>query len=429
MTSTADLLTTGKIDHFDNFQSDPIPNFHSFVNLGMTINNGERESAGRAFLVNPISTLPNFYFMRNATVTKVLATKDAATGTVLVTGVTVVTNNTACKTFNVKASREVIISAGSYGSPQILQRSGIGKAADLAACGIAQLKELPVGSNLNDHADVMSYFKMPGSVTATIAAALLYYTNQGLSYVNSGRIGYFSHFGAASYSGFVNVTSRTATHPDVQYITGKYEQNMADINITINDKFGYKPAFAEQLIAYNKNYTLIQVMTIVLNPKSRGSVRYRSCTDPYASPIINGNYLSHPDDLAIMLKGMKNLCEIFNTPAMINAGVTPVIFDIPECAGLTFCSDAYNTCYSKYFSSNMWHPTSTCKMGTSATDSVVDSKLQVFGVKRGLSTTRTNPMLRVADASIMPFVTSGNTQCPTYTIGEKAAAMIIADNP
>ncbi|KAG5680941.1 hypothetical protein PVAND_010417 [Polypedilum vanderplanki] len=114
---------------------------------------------------------------------------------------------------------------------------------------------------------------------------------------------------------------------------------------------------------------------------------------------------------------------------MINKGAQPFIPPIAECANLTYCSDAYLACYLKYMTLNLWHPTGTCKMGQSPIDSVVDSNLRVFGVKRGLGTTRTNPMLRVVDASVMPVITSGNTQCPTYTLAEKAAALIIADNP
>ncbi|KAG5680480.1 hypothetical protein PVAND_009988 [Polypedilum vanderplanki] len=134
------------------------PPYNGFVNLGMTIKAGERMTSGRGFLVSPIKTYSNFFFLRNGTVSKVLATKDATTGTILVTGVNVVTNISTCTNIVIKASREIILSAGSYGSPQILQRSGIGKAADLATCGINQLKELPVGSNLNDLNELVLVF-------------------------------------------------------------------------------------------------------------------------------------------------------------------------------------------------------------------------------------------------------------------------------
>ncbi|KAG5680481.1 hypothetical protein PVAND_009989 [Polypedilum vanderplanki] len=105
--------------------------------------------------------------------------------------------------------------------------------------------------------------------------------------------------GISSFNGFINVTSNTEPYPDIQYVAAKFEQNQIDFNITMNDKFGYIPSFANQLIALNKNYALVQVFTTVLNPKSRGSVRYRSCTDIYAPPIINGNYLNDPTDLAL----------------------------------------------------------------------------------------------------------------------------------
>jgi choline dehydrogenase len=395
----------------------------------MTIFEGERESAARALLSAPLKTLSNFYFMRKTLVTKVLATKDAATGAVLVTGVSVNTKIDSCKTFDIKASREVILAAGAYGSPQILQRSGIGKASDLSSCGIPQLKELPVGQNLKDHPATVNYFKMPGNDTSDAFKAFFYWSLAAVRYVLPGHSGYFPNVGITSYTGLVNVDNRSLPNPNIQLIFGKFEQNIVDFELMMKKNFGLKDAFADKLVTINNDHTVIQVYTDLIAATSKGSVRFRSCSDPYAAPIINGNYLSDSSDVDLMKKGMKEMCMLFNTPAMINAKVTPIVFDIPECAGLVFCTDAFNACYMKYFTTSMWHPSGTCKMGSSESDSVVDAKLQVFGVKRGLTAISTNPMLRVADASIFPNTAGTMGLCAAFTVGEKAAALIIADNP
>ncbi|KAG5680479.1 hypothetical protein PVAND_009987 [Polypedilum vanderplanki] len=118
-------------------------------------------------------------------------------------------------------------------------------------------------------------------------------------------------------------------------------------------------------------------VNVLLQPKSRGSVNFNSCTDLYASIIINGNYLNETEDLETLLRGANFLYELFNTTSARNAGVKAFDIEIPE---------------------------------------FVDSKLTVFGVKRTSST----PMLRVTNSSIMPFIPYCNTQCPDYAMGEKS---------
>ncbi|KAL7038803.1 hypothetical protein ACKWTF_009698 [Chironomus riparius] len=391
------------------------PPFTGFSNIPMTIYNGQRESAARAFLV-PLRTKSNFYFMRNSTVTKVITAQDS-TGAWVATGVNVITNFTKCPNIVLKAAREVILSAGSYNSPLILQRSGIGKAADLSTCGTPQVSDVPVGKNLMDHIYLTSFWTIPGFTPNNFTASA-FFTAEAAKYVNNFS-GYFSRLQGINYGGFINTLNSAANCPDVQIVLARYEQNNVDIDLMMNDKWGYKKEYADQIINAAKDYALIQVLAVVLKPQSRGTVNLRSCTDPFAKPIINGNYFNVTDDLDTLVRGMQAVCNIFNTNAAINAGINPLIFNVTECNSYSFCSDDYIRCNAKYFTLNLWHPSGTCKMGTTATDSVVDKRLKVFGVKR----------LRVVDASVMPVITAGNTQCPTYTIAEKGADMILADNP
>lgn len=389
------------------------PPFTGFFNIPMSIYNGQRESAARAFLV-PLNNKGNLYFMRNSTVTKVITSKDS-TGAWSATGVNVITNRTKCPNIVLSASREIILSAGSYNSPLILQRSGIGKTSDI--CGTPQVNDLPVGKNLMDHIYLASFFTIPGFTPDNFTAST-YFVGEAAKYTNNFS-GYFSRLQGINYGGFINTLNSAANCPDIQIVVSRYEQNNPDIDLMMNDKWGYKKEFADQIVNANKKSALIQVLAVVLQPKSRGTVNLRSCTDPFAKPIINGNYFNVTDDLDTLVRGMQTVCNIFNTNAARNAGINSLSFNITECNSYSYCSDSYIRCYAKYFTLNLWHPSGTCKMGTSPTDSVVNNRLKVFGVKR----------LRVIDASVMPFIPAGNTQCPVFTIAEKAADMILADNP
>jgi choline dehydrogenase len=389
--------------------------YTGFVHVQSTVRNGERESAARAFLV-PIRDNQNFYFMKESLVDKVLLEKDPE-GHLVVKGVSVLT---PCKNIILQAKREVILSAGGYGSPQILLRSGIGRDRDLQKCDIPQLKSLPVGHNLSDHFVTVHFFTMPGNLTSTAEKAKNFFDRHCEQYF-SNRTGFFSTAGM-NFQWFVNTKDRKSDYPDVQIIFGLIDQNTPDFDVNMKEKFGYKKEFADQLIKANKEQSLVQVLIILLNPESRGNVEIRDCNDPCAPLIINGNYLNNEKDVNTVLNSIEILNDFFNSNEMKNAGIQPLDIDILKCNNLD--SREYNRCYIKHFSHNVWHPTGTCMMGVSAEDSVVDSKLRVFGVKK----TEDTPMLRVSDASIMPLITSGNTQCPTYAIGEKAAAMIITDD-
>jgi choline dehydrogenase len=161
-----------------------------------------------------------------------------------------------------------------------------------------------------------------------------------------------------------------------------------------------------------------------LNPKSRGIVRLAG-SDPTLPPKIYTNYFTDPTnyDQTTIIQGINRLNSFINTPAMQNFSASMLQFNITECNPLTYGSDAYWACYFKYFVQNLWHPAGSCKMGTAADPSaVVDPTLRVHGISGTVK-------VRVADASIMPQVVSGNTQCPCYAIGEKTADMVIAANP
>lgn len=159
----------------------------------------------------------------------------------------------------------------------------------------------------------------------------------------------------------------------------------------------------------------LSVMPILLRPKSRGALTLRS-NDPREAPLVDMGYLQHPDDVATLVDGIKVVMAMSNTSAFVHdLGVKFFDKPLPECRGFPYGSDAYWACYVRHFATTMYHYSGTCKMGPSSDPlSVVDNQLRVHGVSG----------LRVVDASVMPFVTSGNCNAGVIMIAEKASHMI-----
>jgi len=375
-----------------------------------TIRNGERCSAARAFLV-PARNRPNLYVMKESLVTKLRMSKTAKG--IEVTGVNIRTDRSDCPNIVATATRETILSAGALGSPKILLRSGIGKLEDLQPFGIRQIRDLPVGYNYQDHVHGVSFFK--GRPNAEI------YDNFDTSFKylsnDTHRHGILSGLGVFGYSGFINTKNNAATYPDIQYQFFRFPRQLTGLQYML-ENFGYKDKFIAQLLAANDKHDLILVLTLIAKPKSRGTVKLRS-RDPLAAPRVASNFLSHPEDRRTLLAGYRKMQEIFSSPVMKQNRITPLRLKIAKCDSLVYDSDDYVNCYLRYFTSIVWHPSCTTKMGpASDPTAVVDERLRVKGIRK----------LRVADASIMPDISTSNLQCTVYAIGEKAADMIKADN-
>jgi choline dehydrogenase len=380
--------------------------YNGFISLQGTIRGNERCSASRAFL-NPARNRPNLFVMKNSYVTKVLFSGLAATG------VNVRTTNANCTNIELFASREVILSAGALQTPKILLQSGVGKVADLPA-GVPSVKVLPVGENFQDHVYAINFYKVNPNASSQGLDDLAWDAQNYYFFRN----GSASNLNILNHQGFINTLDPNATYADIQLDWYHFRKSQEYLTKILGN-FGYKDEFIAFLNNSNVDYEIIMTFTILLNPKSRGTVK-TSGADPTLPPKITSGFLTVADDVDVLLRGVKKMDALFNTTGIQSKFSEMVKFNLPECDSLVYKSDSYWRCYFKYFTANLWHPAGTCKMGNAAdTGSVVDETLKVRGITK----------LRVADASIFPTVPSGNTQCPVYSVGQKAADMIIAANP
>ena len=288
----------------------------------------------------------------------------------------------------IRATREVILCAGVFGSPQLLMLSGVGPAAHLRELGVGVIADLPVGQNLHDHLFVPMTFLAPSAIHR---GTPFHFLGGMIKEATRGD----SWFGRTVFEGAGFVRSKHANgHPDLQIHTLPWSYPTPNQDKPVRPKVDTRPA--------------ITVMPTLIYPKSRGSVRLASA-DPTDAPLIDPNYLAEPDDARFLLDGMKLVREIMASKRLAGV-VTGELLPGPEFADLAaLARELPNRIHTVY------HPVGTCRMGAAGdARAVVDPTLRVKGVDG----------LRVADASIMPSITGGNTNAPAMMIGEHAAALI-----
>jgi choline dehydrogenase-like flavoprotein len=359
----------------------PIKTFNRGDNFGcayfqMNQRRGRRWSATNAFL-RPAMGRENLKIVTGALTTRVRFEGRRAVGVEFRAG------GEECFA---EAGREVILAAGSIGSPQILQLSGVGPGNFLQRHGIPVVQSLPgVGENLHDHLQVRMQYKVKNvrtlnelvnSWSGKLAMGLEY-----LFYKTGPLTMPPSQLGAFAKS-------------DPAQPTPNIEWHVQPLSL---DKFG-DPLHP---------FPAITPSVCNLRPTSRGWVRIKS-PDPHAYPEIKLNYLSTPEDRQVAVDGMRFTRRIMGAKAL--SRYEPEEFR----PGAAAQSDADLARAAGELGTTIFHPVGTCKMGADPL-AVVDDALRVHGVDR----------LRVIDASIMPRITSGNTNAPAYLIAEKGAALIL----
>jgi choline dehydrogenase len=342
---------------------------------------GWRWNASKAFL-RPVQSRPNLTIWTEAHVQKL--NFRTGTGQPVCIGAQVLHQG---QKVDVSARAEVILSAGAIGSPQILQLSGIGDATLLRQLNIPVVLDLPaVGANLQDHLQIRAVYKVQGAKTLnTLANSLWGKAMIGMEYL-------FKRSGPMSMSPS-QLGAFTKSDPSQPHANLEYHVQPLSLG-----------AFGEDL----HNFPAFTASVCNLNPTSRGTVRIVS---PHASqaPAIAPNYLSTDEDRRIAAESLRQVRQIVSQPAL--AKYQPVEWK----PGIEFQSDEALAKLAGDIANTIFHPAGTAKMGREDDPTaVVDPFLRVRGVKR----------LRVVDASVMPTITSGNTNSPTLMIAEKAARWI-----
>jgi choline dehydrogenase len=287
-----------------------------------------------------------------------------------------------------RVGREVILCGGAVNSPHLLQISGIGPAPYLQSIGVPVLHDLPgVGGNLQDHYVTRVSHRVKDAVSINKLARGPRLAVEAARFALQGR-GALT-FGVTSAQVFARSRPELAS-PDLQLLFTPASYDSA--------------RFGELERADGMTLAICPV-----RPDSRGTIMARSA-DPFAPPVISPNYLSDANDARVLIAGTQIARRIFAQPALAAHSVMETLPG-PDCD-----SDAALTEHARQFGTTIFHPVGTCRMGEGPS-AVVDARLRVCGIGG----------LRVIDASVMPTLTTGNTNAPTIMIAEKGAAMIRED--
>jgi choline dehydrogenase-like flavoprotein len=405
--------------------------------LQTTTKNGKRSSTYHAFLAGEAETRPNLTIITGAQATRVLLNGLVAEG--------VNYHDKNGETHTALAATEVILSAGAIGSPHLLMLSGIGPQADLEAAGVACALDQPhVGKHLKDHVQVPLFFPAPGTGVklsdlavslgpaalrgpggplpadpvddaslTPVQVALKQEAERQIADWETKGTGYPA---SSLYDAVVFCSTGLGdTHShDTQiacFVTNG-DDDMVRVKLNLDTSLYFEDA--AKVLGPESEHVILLANPVL--PHSEGEIVLQSA-DPNAHPAIRLNYYDDPHDMKVMQAVLRKTLDIAaHWPGNNKIGpvlIPPFLAETHGYVAGSEPSDALLEDMALHFSMTVYHETCTCRIGD-----VVDPRLRVMGVDR----------LRVADASVMPNVISGNTNAPSIMIGEKAAEMIAADH-
>jgi choline dehydrogenase-like flavoprotein len=344
----------------------------------VTVRDGRRCSAVTAYL-RPVRGRSNLVILTKAHVTRIIVENGRGVGVEMAY---------RGRRDVIRAENEIIVASGAIGSPRLLLLSGIGPADHLKSVGVEPVHDLPgVGENLQDHLDLYAIAECRGDFTYDRYAKLHHTIWAGIEYLLFKRGPAASTLFETGGFWYADATARAQRWPDIQFHLGLGSgieagvEKLRNAGVTLNSAF--------------------------LRPQSRGSVRLAS-TDPFAAPMIDPNYWADARDRSAALEGLKAAREILRQRAL-----EPFVM-VERMPGAAATSEADLVAYAFRTCKTDHHPVGTCRMGTDQM-AVVDPELRLRGVEG----------IRICDASVMPRITSSNTNAPTIMIAEKAADLIL----
>lgn len=371
---------------------------------------GRRHSVAKAFL-KPIKHRSNLHILTEARATNLLIDPESKR----TYGVEYYKNG---KKRIVRARKEVIVSAGTYNSPQLLMLSGIGPKNHLRQLDIPLVQDLRVGETMYDH---ICYPGLAFTVNITDATIILddilnlkeitgWLKNQGP----------FVEIGGVESLGYIKTKKSTETisHADIEIIflggalSSDYGSGVRR-GMDITDEV-YNTVFKPL-----ENKHAWTAFPMLVHPNSKGFIKLKD-KNPFSWPKLYGNYFTDPgnQDIDTLVEGIKEIIRISESPAMQSIGSRLHDIPLPGCRQLPFGSDEYWRCAVRQLTATLHHQIGTCKMGPrNDPDAVVDNTLRVYGIKG----------LRVADCSIIPIPLTAHTNAPAIMVGEKAADLIKND--
>lgn len=368
-----------------------------------TIKDGTRWSTSKAYLKSA-TRRPNLHVAVHARALKVTFVENKATGVVFIH---------QAESKAVKAKREIILSAGAIGSPQILMLSGVGPKEHLEQFNISVVKNLPVGQYMQDHVGIFyPEFWIKDHLIPTKSELTNWFTKLKYNLFGYGPLGSSLLEGIAYMKTNYSDTERTS--PDVQismvaFGIGGISSEMAEKNLGFSKNFVKDFKYEEHI-----GRQVFTTAVFLLQPQSVGEILLQS-SDPYDQPLINPNYHDEESDVKMLVDGIKMALKFVNTKPFKKIGARLREQKVPGCERLK--GDEYWACCIRTMTSTIYHATGTCKMGApNDLSAVVDPQLKVRGLES----------IRVVDASVMPEIVSAPTQAAVVMIAEKAADMIKA---
>ncbi|KAK5644053.1 hypothetical protein RI129_007898 [Pyrocoelia pectoralis] len=358
---------------------------------------GERHSIANAYLKPILKERSNLRVLTESLVIKVLINHQNRAFGVLF--------SRDGKMYVAKSRKDIVISAGAINSPQLLMLSGIGPKRHLEEMGIQVLQNLPVGENIEDH-PIFPYFEFSTNFTQTV------YSLKALAEGYTRNDGSLSNPFNTQGMAFVQTNlAKIPGYPDIELlmvpsINGGWQTDKA---WNINEE-------TLKVTTHDDRQRTFTIGVVVLHPKSKGYIRLQS-VNPFEYPLIHLNMLSDDkdEDIETMYQGVQFVLNLTATVPFQRLQTKMKDFTLPACRELEYLSKEYWYCQLRHFTTNVFHPIASCKMGVHPSlGAVVNPELKVFGVKN----------LRVADASIMPSSIAGHNNAVSIMIGEKAAELI-----